>query len=416
MTQAMLTKQRSYMKESEMDTLDMLEDLDRRKVFIKTMDEDVQAQICLMYQQSKEYVIVHGSEHKITLEYLRDLADLLIEHRHLASAATILDRVCLGCKRCYGSKHVNVALVLSRQGLALGSDRKFNESYVCYEMSLLLLEELFDFRLYYSRDHRREEQNRPETIIVVPTIAVPVIDGLGLALGMLERHRESEFCYRTLLNYYISTDPNIDRTREPFLPPDPTVPLGRRHPEALKAINKLAKALQAQAKFREAEVLCGDSLDDCILALGPNHPTTQTSVVTMAQLKHSQGKTSEAEEMYRKSLACNEEVLGLNHIETLANVMQIADLRAEQKDFRGAQFLYERALAGYELVLGPHNSTTIDAVHCIGAMLVKQQRPTAALVMLDRALDVRNGYFGESHPITLATLFCVGRFCISYVM
>lgn len=42
-------------------------------------------------------------------------------------------------------------------------------------------------------------------------------------------------------------------------------------------------------KYVQADSLCMDSLDDCILSLGPNHPTTQTSVVTVAQLKHAQG-------------------------------------------------------------------------------------------------------------------------------
>jgi len=263
---------------------------------------------------------------------------------------------------------------------------------------------LYDFQVHFS-----SQSTKPGSIIMIPTIAVPIVDGLGYTLEMLGRYGESEFCFRTLLHYYISTDPSIDRTKEPYLPTDDSIPMGRQHPEALKSINKLAKVLQAQSKFREAEVLCGDSLDDCIQTLGVNHPTTQTSVVTMAQLKHSQGKLAEAEEMYRRALACNEEVLGFNHIETLANVSHIADLRAEQRDFRTAEILYSRVLTGYEMVLGGHNSTTIEAVHNVGAMLLKQQKPTQALVFLNRALEERSAYYGDAHPATLATLFCVGK-------
>jgi tetratricopeptide (TPR) repeat protein len=407
----MLNKQRSCMNAVEDDTLELVEGLDANKVFIKTMPDETQRQIVDQYRRSKECIRAHGSEHKITLDQLRSLAEDLISVRHFASAATVLDRACLGCKRCYGTEHVNVALVLSRQGFAQSSDRKFEAAYTCYEKSLLLLEQLFCFRVYYNSTRRKEEATSTD-IVIVPTIAVPVVDGLGYTLGMLQRHRESEFCYRTLLEYYIGE--GVDRTQEPYLPCDPSVPVGKQHPEALKAVNKLAQALQAQGKFSEAERLCSDSLDDSVQALGANHPTTQTCVVTMAQLKHSQGKIQEAEVMYRRSLACNEEVLGLMHIETLANVMHLAGLRAEQKDFHGAETLYTRALSGYEATVGPHNSLTIEAVHCVGAMFLKQQRPTQALPYLDRALEERKGYYGDAHPATLATLFCVGEcICVS---
>lgn len=393
------------MKDTEDDTLQLIEELDRKKTFIKSMPLETQELIIRQYQLSKEFITVHGSEHKITLDQLRSLAEDLIRVRHLASAATVLDRACLGCKRCYGREHVNVSLVLSRQAFALSSDRKFQEAYDCYDKSLKLMEKLYNFQVNYS-----SHSSSSRLIVMIPTIAVPVIDGLGYTLEQLGRYSESEFCFRILLNYYITEDPTIDRKREPYIPTDGRTPMGRQHPEALKAINKLAKALQAQSKFREAEELCGDSLDDCIQALGVNHPTTQTSVVTMAQLKHSQGKLQEAEDMYRRSLKCNEEVLGINHIETLANVSHIADLRAEQRDFRGAEVLYSRALAGYEMILGKHNSTTIESVHNVGAMLLKQQKPTQALVHLDRALEERSAYYGDTHPATLATLFCVGEY------
>ena len=408
----MIVKQRSYMMDSEDYTLEMIEDLDAKKVFIKTLPEETVKRIIEQYAYTKECIRIHGSEHKVTLTQLRSLAEDLILVRHFTSAAIILDRTCLGCKRCYGSKHVNVALVLSRQGYALSSDRKFAEATECYDKSLRLLEHLYDFQVDYSTQLSRytvESSATTSSLIVVPTLAVPVVDGLGYTLSALERYRESEFCFRLLLHYYTSAEPGVDRSQEPFLPSDPDTPLGQQHPEALKAINKLAKALQAQGKFREADQLCGDSLQDSVRTLGPNHPTTQTSVVTMAQLKHAQGYIQEAEEMYRRSLACNEEVLGTTHIETLSNVMLIAGLRAEQRDYRNAETLYSRALGGFELTLGPHNSSTIEAVHCVGAMLLKQQKPGAALQLLNRALEERKGYYGPSHPATLATLFCIGK-------
>lgn len=408
----MLTKQKSYMAASEADTFDLVQDLVRKVTFIKSIPDEVQAMIVHHYATALAYITTHGSEHKITLDHLRLLSEELISIRHFASAAVILDRACLGCKRCYGQKHVNVALVLSRQAYAFSADRKFEQSVTCYMKSQHLLEDLYEFQLMYNEFQTSARSGNVGEIVLIPSIAVPIVDGLGYALGALQRHHESEFYFRTLLNYYI--DESETEGRSTFKIDHENKErhfseLGKQHPEALKAINKLAKALQAQGKYSEADRLCGDSLDDSIVTLGPNHPTTQTSVVTVAQLKHAQGDIADAEEMYRRSLACNEEVLGSSHAETLSNVVLIAGLRAEQKDYRGAEVLYSRALAGYEATLGRHHSSTVDAVHYIGDMLLRQSKPTAALVMLQRAYDERVGYYGPQHPNTLTTLFCLGK-------
>ena len=119
MLNKMLHRQQSYMKDSEDDTLELIEELDRKKTFIKSMPVETKQLIIDEYNRSKECIITHGSEHKITLDQLRSLAEDLISVRHLTSPASVLDRACLGCKRCYGREHVNVSLVLSRQGFAL---------------------------------------------------------------------------------------------------------------------------------------------------------------------------------------------------------------------------------------------------------------------------------------------------------
>eukprot|EP01032_Pedospumella_encystans_P023860 gene23860-26999_t len=317
----MASPRKFVLAESEAFTIKMMQELMDGTTFIRSISEESQAKVLQGYATAIDHIKNHGSEHPITLDHVRDLCEDLISIRHFTNAATILDRACLGCKRCNGSDHVNVALVLSRQAYALSSDRKFEASVHCYMKSLRLLEMLFNFQLVfsqYSSDHHSERD-----LVVTPAIAVPVVDGLGYTLGALQRHAESEFYFRILLHYYIcgevydinniSIDADSSQktnllTNNRFISPEP---LGKQNAEALKAVNKLAKALQAQGKYVQADSLCMDSLDDCILSLGPNHPTTQTSVVTVAQLKHAQGKLQQAEEMYRRSLACNEEVLGV---------------------------------------------------------------------------------------------------------
>ena len=70
----MIVKQRSYMMDSEDYTLEMIEDLDAKKVFIKTLPEETVKRIIEQYAYTKECIRIHGSEHKVTLTQLRSLS------------------------------------------------------------------------------------------------------------------------------------------------------------------------------------------------------------------------------------------------------------------------------------------------------------------------------------------------------
>ena len=349
----MASPRKFVLAESEAFTIKMMQELIDNTSFIRSISEEAQTRVMRDYAIALQYIKDHGSEHKITLDHVRGLCEELIMIRHFTNAATILDRACLGCKRCYGSEHVNVALVLSRQAFALGCDRKFEQAVDCYMKSLRLMEMLFDFKLVFAR--YSSDSHTPDELEIIPSIAVPVVDGLGYTLGALQRHAESEFYFRILLHYYIcgstyelkrgcsgtavsigGTEPttrytapmnsnanrsraNTDTCTDSNPTSNPTTsrnntttntttttlnttnnstttsspPLGKQHPEALQAVNKLAKSLQSQNKYTQADTLVMDSLGDCIQTLGANHPTTQTSVVTVAQLKHAQGEPSQ---------------------------------------------------------------------------------------------------------------------------
>ena len=52
----MIVKQRSYMMDSEDYTLEMIEDLDAKKVFIKTLPEETVKRIIEQYAYTKECI------------------------------------------------------------------------------------------------------------------------------------------------------------------------------------------------------------------------------------------------------------------------------------------------------------------------------------------------------------------------
>ena len=92
--------------------------------------------------------------------------------------------------------------------------------------------------------------------------------------------------------------------------------------------------------------------------LGRKHPNTLTSINNLARVLNNQGKYEEADAMNRQTLATGEKVLGREHPETLASVCYLAHLLAKQHMFKESLNLYRRACDGYSKVLGEHHPTT----------------------------------------------------------
>lgn len=311
----------------------------------------------------------HGSEHPTTLQFLYQLSDLLISIRHYDNATKILERSTLGCKRCYGEVHVEVAHFLTLLANSLNLNLKYAESIVLYKQALCIYE------VWYGRSH--------------VSIAA-LLENISHALYSMQSYEDSQLFYERLLVYY-------------------RVNKGNAHLDTLKTINKLASAYQCQGKYIEADVLCSDSLADCVSTLGSNHPTTQKSVVTLAQVKQAQGKLKEAELMYRKSLESNEQLLGMTHEETLANVVILARLLYEQREMVPSEHMYRRALRGYMDSIGTGDSRTTDVMHCIGEILLQRELIKDALTMLRDAYDARKMFYGQHHPLALSTQFLIGK-------
>ena len=78
----------------------------------------------------------------------------------------------------------------------------------------------------------------------------------------------------------------------------------------------------------------------------------------LARVLDRQGKYEEAERIHRQTLALCEAVLGKKHPLTLTSAYSLAYLLHQNKQYKDAEPLYDRACAGYKKTLGDSHPTS----------------------------------------------------------
>jgi tetratricopeptide (TPR) repeat protein len=89
----------------------------------------------------------------------------------------------------------------------------------------------------------------------------------------------------------------------------------------------------------------------------------------LARVLQRQGKYAEAETMNRQTLELKEEVLGKAHPATLLSVYCLAHLLQSKKEYEEASILYERACTGFKSSLGSEHPRTVACTRNYSAML-----------------------------------------------
>ena len=100
--------------------------------------------------------------------------------------------------------------------------------------------------------------------------------------------------------------------------------------EAASMMDNLARSLQGQGKYMEAEKMQREVLRAKRRVLGAQHPNTLLTADDLAISVCKQGKKTEAEKMFRKVHAAREQVLGVEHPQTLATAGDLATILSNQ--------------------------------------------------------------------------------------
>jgi tetratricopeptide (TPR) repeat protein len=94
--------------------------------------------------------------------------------------------------------------------------------------------------------------------------------------------------------------------------------LGEDHQECLEIRSGLARSIEDQHRYAEAEQAYRDLLADDQRVLGSDHPGTLNTRQSLARIAAAQGRLSEAQRLYRQLLSDRQRLLGEDHPVTRA--------------------------------------------------------------------------------------------------
>lgn len=157
---------------------------------------------------------------------------------------------------------------------------------------------------------------------------------LGGVLGELGRLEESEQELRDVL---------VERRRV----------FGERHPQVVRSLSRLGRAMLRRQDAAEAEPLLREALEKSLAVLGEEHLETLSARALLAAARLQLGDTKEAVELLGQSVRRGEQALGADHLEVLAWKLSLAEALAAGRRIQEANAMGEAALAGLEHKLGP---------------------------------------------------------------
>ncbi|KAJ5689571.1 Tetratricopeptide-like helical [Penicillium macrosclerotiorum] len=184
--------------------------------------------------------------------------------------------------------------------------------------------------------------------------------------------------------------------------------LGLEHPNTLGSVDHLGSVLAQQGKYKEAEAMHRRALEGCEKAVGIKHPHTLKSLSHLGFVLAQQGKYEEAEALHRRALEGRERALGIEHPDTIASVGHISFALTQQGKYEEAEAIHRRVLEGCEKALGIKHPHTLKSLSHLGFVLAQQGKYKEAEAMHRRALEGCEKALGLEHPDTLTSVSYLG--------
>ena len=166
------------------------------------------------------------------------------------------------------------------------------------------------------------------------------------------------------------------------------------------SFNNVARTLNLQGRFDEAEPLYKKALEICQCVLIEYHEYTATCYVNLASNLNAQGRYEEAEPLYEKGLEIRERVLGGEHLDTIGSYIGVASNLNAQGRYEEAEPLYKKALEICVWALGEENPLTATSYNNVAYNLNAQGLYEQAEPHFLKALKVSQRLLGENHPAT----------------
>ena len=118
----------------------------------------------------------------------------------------------------------------------------------------------------------------------------------------------------------------------------------------ISTLDTLARELQTQGKYDEAEPLYREALEVKRETLGDRHPDTLLTINNLGGLLKGKGDLAAAEPLLREALEVQRETLGDRHPDTLISMNNLGVLLEDKGDLAAAELLFrEEDGAGGEM-------------------------------------------------------------------
>ncbi|KAF1809665.1 HET-domain-containing protein [Eremomyces bilateralis CBS 781.70] len=149
--------------------------------------------------------------------------------------------------------------------------------------------------------------------------------------------------------------------------------------------------LDADGRWREAEVAYSQVLEMEKKELGAEHPDTLTNMANLASTYRNQGRWKEAEELQAEELEICSRILGAEHSSTLSSMANLAST-----------------------VLGAEHPDTLSSMNNLSFTWKAMGQQTKALQLMDECAKLRKQVLGVNHPHFLSCSAALSAWRLEY--
>ena len=252
-------------------------------------------------------------------------------------------------------------------------------------------------RAEYEQGRYTAAESALQKVLAVHDDDPVVLNNLALALDAQAKYNEAEPLYKRALAINEKA-------------------LGPNHPSVAVVLSNLGDLQRKEARYSEAELLYKRALAIDETALGPDHPFVADVLNNLAALYQAQGRFSEAEPLLERSLAIDEKALGPDHPSVAIDLNNLAILYKAQDEYNKAEALVKRALTITEKASGPDNPEVATRLNTLAALYMEQGEYNEAEPLYKRALAIDEKAFGPDHlnvatdVKNLALVYCSQRY------
>lgn len=179
--------------------------------------------------------------------------------------------------------------------------------------------------------------------------------------------------------------------------------LGEDHPDTLRCMQYLGRAMCESGDVNEALIVIQDTLARRRRAFGDDHPDTLESANDMAATLIELQRYSEAHVVIEDAYQRRRRVLGEKHPHTLQTASNLATTLWQLDKNKKSRIMFEEIFEHQRRTLGDDHRDTLYAAHGVATNLIGLGEPRQARQMLEDVLRRQQQSLGDNHRETLAT-------------